>query len=157
MTILVNEELCKGCGICMDVCPDQAISLHNGVVSIDRAKCSLCQLCVGICPTGALQVAEAFSSATSEKPRAMEVFHPQETTRISPQQTGKSGAWLYLLGQSVLPRLADILARFVEQRLAPLQQENAVQENRVVVESLALGRRRRHRGGKMSGFHAGRR
>lgn len=47
-----NAEICDKCGICVDVCPTQAISI-NGTVNTDIEACIWCLACVKACPSGA--------------------------------------------------------------------------------------------------------
>ena len=58
----VDEELCKGCAICEQVCNYHAIELigegKTVKVVIDEDKCYGCGLCVSICPTRALAFRE---------------------------------------------------------------------------------------------------
>jgi len=52
------EELCNGCGGCLNVCKERAITVYDAPdgsrVLIDRDKCTNCLECVGVCYTGAL-------------------------------------------------------------------------------------------------------
>lgn len=41
---------CIGFGTCAAACPFGAISVHNGVASVDRSKCMACGKCVAACP-----------------------------------------------------------------------------------------------------------
>lgn len=43
---------CMGMGDCAAVCPYDAISVCNGMASIDPAKCKGCSQCVAACPKG---------------------------------------------------------------------------------------------------------
>jgi len=64
--LILNSEVCTGCGICVEACPEEAIALglvgatRRGAVSyaapvdIDEAKCSYCGVCVVLCPFNAL-------------------------------------------------------------------------------------------------------
>lgn len=55
MTMFVNQDLCRGCGACVGVCPNSAITMKDRKVFINQEKCTSCQVCVNACPTGALQ------------------------------------------------------------------------------------------------------
>ncbi len=51
--ILVKPERCKGCKLCVRLgCP--AISLRDGIASVDPITCTGCSLCVQVCKEGAL-------------------------------------------------------------------------------------------------------
>ena len=50
----VRRDLCLGCGLCADSCPQQAISLFSGQAKIDRNRCSECGICLNVCPQGAI-------------------------------------------------------------------------------------------------------
>jgi ferredoxin len=52
----VNEELCDGCGVCLDRCQFGTISKQKEVYHVDKQKCVGCGLCVTTCPTGALSL-----------------------------------------------------------------------------------------------------
>ena len=64
--LILNAEVCTGCGICVEACPEEAIVLglvgatRRGAVSyaapvdIDEVKCSYCGVCVVMCPFNAL-------------------------------------------------------------------------------------------------------
>jgi dissimilatory sulfite reductase (desulfoviridin) alpha/beta subunit len=49
----VTQEACTHCGACVDVCPDDAITLDE-TVDIDRERCMACGKCILACPTGTL-------------------------------------------------------------------------------------------------------
>lgn len=51
--ILVNEELCKGCGICAKNCPCDAINIVDKKAKIDNS-CASCGVCLRVCPFGAV-------------------------------------------------------------------------------------------------------
>jgi ferredoxin len=64
----VETELCRGCGICEEVCPWDIprISLSpqgDAVATITPTYCTGCGLCAGACPTGAI-LQDAFPDAT---------------------------------------------------------------------------------------------
>ncbi len=53
--ITADRALCTGCGLCVQLCPERAITLEDGKAVIGAA-CESCQRCVGICPAGAIGV-----------------------------------------------------------------------------------------------------
>ena len=47
---------CLGFGSCAEVCPEQAISIQNGVAVVNRNRCVSCGLCVKACPRGLISL-----------------------------------------------------------------------------------------------------
>ncbi len=46
---------CTQCGVCINICPTEAISRNKaGIVVIDKKKCVGCLSCVGFCPEEAM-------------------------------------------------------------------------------------------------------
>ena len=43
---------CVNCGLCVQVCPQKALSLENGKVSFDASACISCDTCIKTCPHG---------------------------------------------------------------------------------------------------------
>jgi len=64
--LILNAEVCTGCGICVEACPEEAIALglvgatkrgaveYAAPVDIDETKCVYCGVCVIMCPFNAL-------------------------------------------------------------------------------------------------------
>lgn len=52
--IEVIVEKCTGCGICVDICPYNAISIVDNTATIDLDACTLCGACISECPFDAL-------------------------------------------------------------------------------------------------------
>ncbi len=53
----INEELCSGCRICMEVCTYNAISYdeEKKVCRVEPSLCKACGTCVAACPSGAIK------------------------------------------------------------------------------------------------------
>ncbi len=47
---------CLGYGDCAAACPNEAISISNGIAKVDTKKCTGCGLCASICPGGIIAV-----------------------------------------------------------------------------------------------------
>ena len=53
---VVDANTCTGCGICVDACPVQAITMEGDVAKVDPAKCTGTETCVGACPVDAISM-----------------------------------------------------------------------------------------------------
>ena len=51
----VDINRCTGCGICVDICPQQAITIDNNLATINEKLCIQCGTCAQICPVGAIR------------------------------------------------------------------------------------------------------
>ncbi len=51
----VDEELCLGCAVCVQACPQQAIQLVDGRAHIVSERCTDCGVCAEACPQGAIR------------------------------------------------------------------------------------------------------
>ena len=63
--IIVLEELCKGCELCVDACPKGIIALEGKKINskgyhpaglTDKSKCTGCASCATMCPDVAIRV-----------------------------------------------------------------------------------------------------
>lgn len=53
---LIVLEFCRGCGTCVQTCPNQALTLVDGKARVDNDKCILCGYCNPVCPEFALRL-----------------------------------------------------------------------------------------------------
>jgi len=55
--IEINEKWCKGCEICVDVCPHDVLVMENGIAKVkDLESCTACNRCELQCPDFAIVV-----------------------------------------------------------------------------------------------------
>ncbi len=57
-TVAIDEDLCRGCGRCMRICPYQAVNLEENSIGgwharVDEAFCKGCGNCISVCPSNA--------------------------------------------------------------------------------------------------------
>ena len=52
----VSKNKCVGCGLCVDICPQEAVAVSKGVAQIERDKCVECQACSQECPQEAIML-----------------------------------------------------------------------------------------------------
>ena len=56
----INQDMCSGCGICVAVCPYEALELREQnrkkAAHLITASCQGCGLCGASCPSGAISV-----------------------------------------------------------------------------------------------------
>lgn len=65
-TVIVDQGRCKGCGLCVTVCPQDVLALeedtlnakgyHPAVLVDPENKCTGCSVCAIICPDVAITV-----------------------------------------------------------------------------------------------------
>jgi len=56
--VVIDDDVCRGCGRCTQVCPYRAITFHRNDVggwcaSVDEALCKGCGNCIPVCPSNA--------------------------------------------------------------------------------------------------------
>lgn len=53
MAVTISEDACIACGVCVDACPTEALTVDD-VCKVDADKCIDCGTCIGECPTDAI-------------------------------------------------------------------------------------------------------
>jgi len=51
-----EPDLCEGCGICLDRCQMEALTLEENIAVVNLERCIGCGLCVTTCPTESLNL-----------------------------------------------------------------------------------------------------
>lgn len=126
MVMQVDQELCAGCGLCMEACSVGAIYLMDRRAVIDEALCTQCEACLDACPNGAIHT---LSEPVRSLPiGALPASEPQINPALTPTVLSKTaaptrglapllGAALAFLGREVAPHLVEVLATTLERRL----------------------------------------
>jgi uncharacterized Fe-S center protein len=52
----VKEDLCEACGECVELCPEDAVVLEEGIARFDHETCVGCGECIACCSYGALKI-----------------------------------------------------------------------------------------------------
>lgn len=83
--IEINAEVCKGCGLCMDVCPKGQIEISDNLnkkgyypaqfkeehkTEQEESECTGCAMCALTCPDIAIEVYRAEKSDKESKEKA---------------------------------------------------------------------------------------
>lgn len=115
---MVNEEECTACGVCMEYCMENAISITGRSAVIDRTRCTSCGDCRDACPQGAiLEVAEVtpYRGSTDVVPATAGRKVPATVTarplRLTRQE--KTAAFT-----AILPVVTRILVRMADKFLS---------------------------------------
>lgn len=56
--LVLNQEWCKGCGVCVAFCPKKVLGLKKEKVTIVNDGCIMCGQCELRCPDYAIYVEE---------------------------------------------------------------------------------------------------
>ena len=68
--VIIDEAFCKGCGLCVSVCPVHILELDMAVITpkgyhpahcIDESACTGCATCALMCPDVAITVGRSVS------------------------------------------------------------------------------------------------
>lgn len=55
---VINEESCRQCGTCANLCRFEAVTCSQGQYAIDTTRCEGCGVCVSLCPAKAIAFPE---------------------------------------------------------------------------------------------------
>jgi nitroreductase/NAD-dependent dihydropyrimidine dehydrogenase PreA subunit len=67
VTTTIDEALCTGCGLCVEVCPKETITMDGTKAAVTGRESLNCGHCMAVCPTGAITVAALDPALSSFK------------------------------------------------------------------------------------------
>ena len=57
-TVHIDDNKCQRCYECINCCSNKALTLDNGIFVHDAYSCAYCEVCMDVCPNGAISVLE---------------------------------------------------------------------------------------------------
>lgn len=121
--ILIDEDKCNGCGLCISACHEGALQLIDGKARlVSDVYCDGLGACLPACPTGAMQIEEREAApfdevAVAERMKQHAAVHPQ--TAVVPQGCPGMQARVFEKSQAAQP--AQQIAAQSELRQWPCQ------------------------------------
>ncbi len=83
MAVIIDKELCIGCGSCAGACPQAAIDLDGEGKAFAGDACINCGMCIGACPVSAISAPEEEIKADKEW-KGVWVFCQQTDSQLLP-------------------------------------------------------------------------
>lgn len=56
VSVVIDQERCSGCGLCIKVCPSGTISLKKGKACVTGDRSLSCGHCMAVCPESAIEI-----------------------------------------------------------------------------------------------------
>lgn len=160
MTIKINQELCARCGLCMDECPSDAISISNGWAVVDQKRCTGCEICVEVCPNGAIEVCDeqpkieiipGQQAVRKPIPLQGQVLYPAPVSSVRKLAPIAAAALAYM-GREVMPRFIDVVVSAIENKVSRTAEHENISLtpglNPQINRERGSGRQIRYRGGR---------
>jgi len=118
MAVKVDESKCTGCGICVQVCPVDAITVAQ-VAAIDAATCIDCGSCIAECPNAAISMDRIKAASSSRKPPSLPPSHlsPMRDTTlpVAPRSSMVQPGFQQFNRGGILEQISDFFGRFANQ------------------------------------------
>ncbi|MEN6321141.1 MAG: 4Fe-4S binding protein [Syntrophaceae bacterium] len=118
MAVKVDESKCTGCGICVQVCPVDAITVDQ-VAEIDAATCIDCGSCIAECPSAAISMDRMEAAASSRNSPSLPLSQISTmrdvTLPVAPRSSMVQPGFQQLNGGGILEQISDFFGRFANQ------------------------------------------
>jgi NAD-dependent dihydropyrimidine dehydrogenase PreA subunit len=149
--LIIEVNRCDGCGTCVEVCPQGAISMAEGTARVDSVLCTECQACVAACPTGAIQVPMPLAQTQQSAVTVHQQRAPVSTVQRSALATVAAAA-LTFVGRHLAPLVAETFVSALQRRSSGSTEPRQVKDQRTAITNPSTstafgprGRGRRHR------------
>lgn len=143
------------CGLCIEICPHQAIQWVDGKVHLNQERCTVCQICEEICPTGALHISNTSSLALqdSQNPEDTSPTHTNNDLHQNPPHWKTTIS--SVMEHHLLPRLVDLFMRYADHLIVSKSSQKSQPADHW--QRHKKHRYRAHHGRVMSAFNTNRR
>jgi len=142
MSVFISIEKCTGCGLCVSVCPVQAISITQNKAFIDPNRCNECLQCLDECPNNAIHQTSEKEISAAER-QNLEPYYLPHTSSQSNQVLEA-----FKRKQRTLNRDRRLLDRIREVANNFFQPDSSLGRRKRIRKRGHQGYRRRHRGGR---------
>lgn len=95
MVVEIFKDKCIGCGLCVETCPFDALTLENGIVIVSPERCTDCGACVKVCPTEALKV-EKKPEKMSHQDKERVIEQKEKAVEIHEELERYQGVWIFI-------------------------------------------------------------
>lgn len=66
--VVINEDWCKGCRVCVEFCPTDVLEMHRDkAVAVRMDDCTGCMMCEIHCPDLAIKIYREFAKGRKKK------------------------------------------------------------------------------------------
>ena len=118
MAVKIDKSTCTGCGICVQVCPVDAITV-NQVAEIDEATCIDCGSCIAECPNTAIFMERMKAAPSSRKspslPPSRISTMRNPTLPVAPRPSVAQPGFQQFNRGGLLDQIVDFFGKFANQ------------------------------------------
>ena len=128
MALIIHKDKCVGCGVCIESCPFNALSIVERLAIVDGSACTMCGACAeeGACPFEAIEMikaTEANPDVNLNDYKNVWVFAEQKKSEIQSvvfellgkgQELAKTRGqevWAILLGKNIAGKAQELIHR----------------------------------------------
>ncbi|MEW6553751.1 MAG: 4Fe-4S binding protein [Actinomycetota bacterium] len=107
----VDEDLCTGCGLCVEECPSGAIKALGRAVEISEGLCTACGSCAEVCPQDAIYEYEELPVLQGQKREAVRAGAPHSPLTAAERSAPLARQQKIAAAAVLLPVLSKLLFR----------------------------------------------